>query len=532
MIRMQGVGVSRGVAAGKLKWLREAAAALRAAGSPQEEQARFVQAQMQAEKELTDLAAKAEGTAREILSTHALLLQDEDLSDSVRQGIQDGMSAETALQHAGNELVQALAGMEDAYLRERAADVRDVVQRLIRCLGGNEEQCLSGNAPCILAAAELSPSQTAQLDRKMVLGILLKGGSPVSHTAILARTMGIPAICGLGAALDAAQDGDQVCMDGETGCAALAPDDEELQSIQRKREAQQARRNAAERVRGLPDVTRTGRGLRILCSVSALEDLTAARESDAWGIGLLRSEFLCLAAGTLPDEESQYRAYRTAVEAVPGKRVVIRTLDIGADKQIGGLSVPREENPALGLRGIRLGLSQPEVLRVQLRALLRASAHGCLAVLLPMIASLWEVRACREMLAAAMEELSAEGAAFRRDIELGVMIETPAAVLIAPQLAQEVDYFSIGTNDLTQYLLACDRQSGELARFCDPKHPAVWAALRQTADAAHRAGIPVCVCGELAADESLLSEWLAVGVEEITVPPREVLPLRAALRGL
>lgn len=532
MICMQGKGVSRGVAVGTLRFLRGERAAKRPAGQPEEELALFRRAQQEAAAQLRSLAAKGEGAARELFETHALLVYDEDFEAAVQERTAAGLSAEEAVRLAGDELAGVLRAMTDAYLRERAADVLDVAGRLVRCLTGEKEDGLTADGPVIIAADDLTPSQTAQLDRARVLGFVTRGGSPVSHTAILARSMGIPAVCGLGDQLDEGCDGCLTCMDGEAGRVVAEPDGAALADMEARRKRLQARHAQDEAVRGLPDVTADGRPLAVLCSIGAPGDAEAARQSDARGVGLLRTEFLYLASGDLPGEEAQYRAYREAVDAMKGQRVVIRTLDAGADKQIGSLQLPAEENPALGLRGTRLCLSRPDMFRTQLRAILKASAHGRAAVLLPMIASVWEVRECRRLLEAAMAELAAEGRPFDREIELGVMIETPASVLIADELAREADFFSIGTNDLTQYLLACDRQSAGLDRFCDPRHPAVLTAIRLAAKAARQAGIRASVCGELAADEGMLPFLLEAGVGEISVPPRDVLRLRRAVRML
>ena len=532
MICMQGKGVSRGVAMGRLHFLRRKQAAKRPAGQPGEELALFQRAQQDAAAQLRVLAARTEGAARELFETHALLVYDEDFEAAVQARTAAGLCAEEAVRLAGDELAGVLRAMTDAYLRERAADVLDVAGRLVRCLTGEKEEGFAPDGPVIIAADDLTPSQTAQLDRTRVLGFVTRDGSPVSHTAILARSMGIPAVCGLGEQLDEGCDGCLACMDGEEGLVVTEPDGAVLADMAARQERLRARQAEDEAARGQPDLTADGRPLAVLCSIGAPGDAEAARRSDARGVGLLRTEFLYLASDELPDEEAQYRAYREAVDAMDGQRVVIRTLDAGADKQLGSLTLPKEENPALGLRGTRLCLSRPDMFRTQLRAILRASAHGNVSVLLPMIASAWEVRECRRLLEAAMAELEAEGLSFDREIRLGVMIETPASVLIAQELAREVDFFSIGTNDLTQYLLACDRQSAGLDRFCDPRHPAVLTAIRLAAQAARESGIGVSVCGELAADEGMLPFLLEAGVEEISVPPRDVLRLRRAVRRL
>lgn len=549
MIRLQGKGVSKGLAKGPIYYYKRAEAAAIStaaacpaadvdstmAADPTEEKRRFSDAAAATVRQLTALAETARREAGEeaalLFEAHTLLVADEDLTDCVNTAIENGRcTAERAVELARDQFAALLAATDDAYMQARADDVRDVARRILNNLAGGAECSIVLREPVILAADALSPSETLLLDKSKLLGILTQGGSSSSHTAILARTLGIPAVCGLGDTLAPALDGCTVIMDGAAGTVTVEPDAAALAAFKAACARQQVQQTQAEAVRGKPDVTPDGRTMNVYCNIGTPDDLAAVEANDGQGIGLLRSEFLYMAADGCPSEEAQFRAYRTVAAAMDGRRVVIRTLDIGADKQLKNLPLPKEENPALGMRAIRVCLERPEVFRTQLRALYRASVYGDMAILLPMIASVWEVRECRRICQSVMEELDAEGIPYHRDTPLGIMIETPAAVLIAPELAREADFFSVGTNDLTQYLLACDRQSGQLEQFRDPHHPAVLRAVKLAADAAHEAGIPIGICGDLAADLSLTETFLAIGIDSLSVPPAMVLPLRAAIR--
>ena len=543
MIRLQGKGVSKGLAKGPVCfYLRAEAAAIPTAAAdfaatcPAAEKRRLADAAAEAMRQLHALAETARKEAGEeaaqLFEAHALLLADADFTDCMNAAIEsERCTAEHAVQLARDQFAALLAATDDPYMQARAEDVRDVARRILNNLAGVSECAITLNEPVILAADALSPSETLLLDKSKLLGLLTQGGSGSDHTAILARTMGIPAVCGLGDALGPALDGLTAVMDGGAGTVTVDPDAAALAAFEAARERQRVLQTQMEAVRGQPDVTADGRQMNIYCNIGAPEDLLAVQANDGQGIGLFRSEFLYMAADGCPTEEEQFRAYRAVAAAMDGKRVVIRTLDIGADKQLSHFPLQKEENPALGMRAIRVCLERPEVFRTQLRALYRASAYGNVAILLPMIASVWEVRACKRICESVMAELDAEGIPYLRDTALGIMVETPAAVLIAADLAREVDFFSVGTNDLTQYLLACDRQSGHLGRFCDPHHPAVLRAVKLAADAAHEAGIPICICGDLAADVSLTETFLAIGIDSLSVPPAMVLPLRAAIRN-
>ena len=533
---LHGQGVSKGIQRGTIYFYsrRQAVVEPRQTGDVAGERERLAQARERAGSQLQEMAELARAQAGEsaalLFETHAMFLEDEDYTGAMDELVDQGYNAEYAVQQAGEQFSAMLAGMDDPYMQERAADVKDVTGRLLNILMGVAEGGIDSAGPVILAADDLAPSETIQLDKSKILAIATQRGSGNSHTAILARTMGIPAVCGLGTALDESCHGKEAFIVGETGQVIFDPDPETLQSLE-TRQAQQAQRQELLRAMvGQEDVTLDGKYVKLYCNIGSPEDVDAVLANDGQGIGLFRSEFLYLAASDYPDEEAQFQAYKAAASAMNGKRVIIRTLDIGADKQVDYFNLSKEENPAMGLRAIRICLNRPEVFRTQLRALYRASAYGKVAIMFPMITSVWEVKECRRACQKVMEELTDEGIPFNRDTELGIMIETPAAVFMAPELAQLVDFFSVGTNDLTQYVLACDRQCNDLGKFYDPHHPAVLRALKLAADAAHAAGIWIGICGELGADLRLLPTFLAMGIDELSVSPTAVLPLRAAIR--
>lgn len=538
MTILHGTGVSSGLAAGPLFFLtRPNEPVPEAAGSgPAAEEQRYRAARQEAAAQLNRLAEECRAQSGEeaalLFETHALFAEDEEFTDRVLSLIRaEKSAAEYAVQTAAEEFAGRFAAMDDEYMQARAADVRDVAGRIISLLTGRQNTAFAPDRPVILAADDLAPSETVRLDRSKILAILTRGGSPSSHTAILARTMAIPAVCGLGEALQSGHAGLTALVDGTTGRVVMDPDESERARHSEAAQRQQQEKALLEGLKDAEDVTPDGRRIDVLCNIGSTDDLPAALESGARGIGLFRSEFLYLGAQTCPDEETQFAAYRAAASEMRGKRVVIRTLDVGADKQADCFLLKKEENPALGLRAVRICLTRPDVFRTQLRAILRASAFGRVSVMFPMIASAWEVRECRRMLRSAMEELEREGIPFDRAIEAGVMIETPASVLIADELAREADFFSVGTNDLTQYLLACDRQMSSPNRFYDPRHPALLRALAIASEAAHRAGIWIGVCGELAAEADMLPFFLSLGIDELSVPPAAVLPLRQRIRS-
>ena len=537
MILMQGKGVSKGVIKGKLYFFQrpDTTVAMRQVEDVEAEKQRLAQAQETTVQQLNILAEKAREDAGEeiaiLFDTHAMFVEDEDYVECILSCLEEeGCNAEYAVQMAGEQFAAMFAAMDDAYMQARAADIRDVSQRILNNLMGIVEGGIDSEEPIILAADDLAPSETIQLDKSKILGFVTQGGSSNSHTAILARTMGIPAICGLGDALKAEYAGRVAYLDGETGSVVLDPDELTHAQIREKYNKQQEMKEILATMKGQDDVTLDGKKINVYCNIGSPEDVAAVLNNDGQGIGLFRSEFLYLAANDYPTEEEQFQAYKAVASAMGGKRVIIRTLDIGADKQVDYFDMKKEENPALGVRAIRICLNRPEVFKPQLRALYRASAYGKVAIMFPMITSVWEVKECKRACQSVMKELTAEGIPFDPETEIGIMIETPSSVFIAEDLAKYVDFFSVGTNDLTQYTLACDRQANDLGKFYDPHHPAVLRALKMAADAAHNAGIWIGICGELGADLSLLPTFLALGIDELSVTPNAVLPLRAAIR--
>lgn len=537
MILMQGKGVSKGVVKGKLYFYQRVNTNVEkcTVENIADEKARVQEAQEKSIAQLEALAEKCREEAGDeaavLFETHAMFVEDEDYVDCIMGTLDDEhCNAEYAVQTAGEQFAAMFAAMDDAYMRARAADIKDVTQRNLNNLMGVPEGGIDSDEPVILAADDLAPSETIQLDKSKILGFVTQGGSGNSHTAILARTMGIPAICGMGESLKPAYHGRLAYIDGETGQLFLDPDELTLAGLKDKYEKQQEMKKLLETMKGQEDVTLDGKHINVYCNIGSPDDLAAVLANDGQGIGLFRSEFLYLAADDYPTEEQQFEAYKTVAAGMNGKRVIIRTLDIGADKQVDYFDLKKEDNPAMGLRAIRICLNRPEVFRTQLRALYRASAFGKIAIMFPMITSVWEVKECKRACLAVQKELKAEGIPFNADTEIGIMIETPASVFIADELAKYVDFFSVGTNDLTQYTLACDRQCNDLGKFFDPHHPAVLRALKMAADAAHRNGIWIGICGELGADISLLPTFLAIGMDELSVSPSSVLPLRAEIR--
>ena len=537
MITIQGKGVSKGIAKGSLYFFQrpDTTVALKAVTDVESEKARLAAAQEQSIQQLNALAEKCQEDAGEemavLFETHAMFVADEDFVECITSMIEEeSCNAEYAVDQAGIQFAAMFAAMEDAYMQARAADIKDVAKRILNNLMGVVDGGIDSDVPVILAADDLAPSETLQLDKSKILGFVTMGGSGNSHTAILARTMGIPAICGTGDALTDIYNGRTAYIDGETGQMIIDPDAMTLAVLKEKYEKQQETKRLLENMKGQEDVTLDGKKMLLYCNIGSPEDVSAVLANDGQGIGLFRSEFLYLSASDYPSEDEQFEAYRAVAAAMNGKRVVIRTLDIGADKQVDYFGMKKEENPALGVRAIRICLNRPEVFRTQLRALYRASVFGKIAIMFPMITSVWEVKECKRACQSVMKELETEGIPYNPDTELGIMIETPSSVFVAEELAKLVDFFSVGTNDLTQYTLACDRQANDLGKFYDPHHPALLRAIKMAADAAHKAGIWIGICGELGADISMLPTFLAIGIDELSVSPAAVLPVRAAIR--
>lgn len=535
MIALHGEGVSAGIAGGKLHVLRrQTETPKRQISDPEGEIARFDAAREQAIAQLAALEMETQerlGQEQALLfQTHQMMLEDLDYRESVTGLISDQLvNAEYAVDQTAAQFSQIFAQMDDDYMQQRASDVLDVSRRVISLLMGREEIGWTGEEPVILAADDLVPSETARLDRRRVLAFVTAQGTGSSHTAIFARTMGIPAVVGLGEALLPDYDGREVYVDGASGDVYIDPDPETKARLITRGEELLRFRQHAEQYRGIPATTSEGRRIQLCANIGSPKDLDAAEQGDADGIGLFRSEFLYLGRDDYPSEEDQYQAYRQAAERMAGRLVVVRTLDIGADKQASYFALPQEENPAMGMRAIRICLTRPEVFRTQLRALYRASAHGNLAIMFPMITSLEEVRQVKEICKQVQAELQAAGVPFRAETPLGIMIETPAAALISDRLAPEVDFFSVGTNDLTQYTLAVDRQNGSIGTFCNPHHEAVLRLIQYATEQAHRAGIWIGICGELAADPDLTQTFAEMGIDELSMSPGRILETKARI---
>lgn len=537
MITIQGKGVSAGVGIGPLYFYRRASAQIPryTAEDAEVEWHRFKGAQTGAIEQLGELAEQARAEAGDdaamLFETHQMMAEDLDYEEAIEGFIRDGkLNAEAAVADAGAQFSAMFAAMEDAYMQARAADIKDVSQRILNILTGVVQGGIASDVPVLLAADDLAPSETIQMDKSKVLGFVTAGGSGSSHTAILARTLGIPAIVGVGDALKHEYEGREVIVDGVTGAVIVDPDDDTRERLLKKREEQMRLQRLLDTLKGQENVTKDGRKVRIYCNIGAPEDVHAVLVNDGGGIGLFRSEFLYLNSSDFPTEDEQFAAYKQVLSGMDGKEVIIRTLDIGADKQIGYFALPKEENPALGMRALRICLTRTEIFMTQLRALYRASCYGKLGIMFPMVTSVWEVREAKRMCEEAKRQLKAEGIPYSEDVQIGIMIETPAAALMSDRLAKEVDFFSCGTNDLTQYTLACDRQNNDLGRFYDPHHPAVLRLLQMVTENAHKNGIWVGICGELAADLELTETFLAMGIDELSVSPRAVLPLRNAVR--
>ena len=483
-------------------------------------------------KELYDKAIEDVGEANAmIFEIHQMMLEDLDYLESIENIIRtQEVNAEFAVATTADNFAQMFAAMDDAYMQGRAADVKDVSERVLDILCGVSGGMKEMTEPCIIAADDLAPSETVQLDKSKVLGFATMYGSSNSHTAILARTMNIPAVIGLGEDLLTKYDGKMAVIDGFTGMLYIDPDEETMKVMEEKRAKDQEQKALLEQLKGKENVTKSGQKINVYANIGNVSDVGAVLKNDAGGIGLFRSEFLYLENSDFPTEEQQFAVYKQVAENMAGKKVIIRTLDIGADKQVDYFGLDKEENPALGYRAIRICLTRKEIFKTQLRALYRAAMFGNISIMFPMIISVAEVHEIKAIIAEVKEELKNEGIPFKDDVELGVMIETPASVMISRELAKEVDFFSVGTNDLTQYTLAIDRQNAKLDKFYDPHHPAVLAMIKMAADNAHAEGAWIGICGELGADLELTEEFLKMGLDELSVSPAMVLPLRKRIR--
>ena len=539
MEQIFGKGVSKGVAASPISFYRRASGVIprHEVSDTAAELERFRAARETAKEQLAKLYDKALAEAGEdaamLFEAHQMMLEDLDFVESIEGMIEnDRVNAEAAVNDTGAQFAEMFAAMDDSYMQARAADIRDISTRVIGILTGEGESGIVSDVPCIVAADDLAPSETVQLDKALILGFITAGGSANSHTAILARTMGIPAIISAGDALQPEMEGKYAIIDGQTGEAVIEPDDAERERLLKKQAKEKALKELLDQLKGKPNVTKDGRNVMVYCNIGSPADIDAVLQNDGGGIGLFRSEFLYLQGSDYPTEDEQFKAYKTVAERMGGRRVIIRTLDIGADKQADYFHLDKEENPAMGLRAIRICLTRPEVFRTQLRALYRASAYGKIAIMFPMITSVWEVQEIKRICRNIRAELAEEGVPMADKVELGIMIETPAAVMMSAELAREVDFFSVGTNDLTQYTLAVDRQGVGLDRFFDAHHPAVLRMLRMAAENAHKAGIWIGICGELGADAELIETFLSMGIDELSVSPSAVLPLRSSIRSI
>ena len=478
-------------------------------------------------QKLYDKALKEVGEANAaIFEVHQMMLEDEDYNESVENIIHSQMvNAEYAVASTADNFAQMFEAMDDDYMRGRAADVRDISERVITVLAGGAGSGLDSDEPVIIAADDLAPSETVQLDKDKVLSFVTAHGSENSHTAILARTMGIPALIGTGIDLDETVDGKLGIVDGTNGVVYVDPDAELLEEMKKKQQEEQEKKRLLQTLKGKENITLDGQKVMLYANVGNIKDLGIALQNDAGGIGLFRSEFIYLGQDHYPTEEEQFQIYKTVAETMAGRRVIIRTLDIGADKQCDYFELDKEDNPAMGLRAIRICLTRPEIFKTQLRALFRASVYGNINIMYPMIISVDEVRQIKAIVEEVKAELTEQGIEYGNPAQ-GIMIETPASVMMSRELAEEVDFFSIGTNDLTQYTLAIDRQNSKLDKFFDSHHPAGLRMIQMTVENAHKAGIWCGICGELGADQALTKDFLAMGVDELSVSPGSILPLR------
>lgn len=535
---LRGKGISGGIVFGKLYFYKRTELTLtrRHIDDVDAEITRYHDAKQRALDSLKALYKKALNEAGEheaaIFEAHQMMLEDLDYEDTVVDIItKERVNAEFAVGQTADRFAEMFAAMENEYLRGRATDVRDVSEKLISALlSKGDDRLLQTDEPVIVVADDLMPSETVQLDKDQLLGFALLQGSTNSHTAILARTMSIPAVIHLDGQVDESCTGKDAIVDGFSGTVYLEPDAATVEQMTKLRDQHLRHLEMLEQLKGKENITKDGQTVRVYANIGHVPDLDYVLENDAGGIGLFRSEFLYLDSTDYPTEEEQFEAYKTVLEAMKGKLVIIRTLDIGADKQVDYFELPKEENPAMGFRAIRICLQRPDVFKTQLRALLRASAFGKLGIMFPMIISVEEVQKIKKVVEDVKAELKAQNVTFADDVELGIMIETPAAAVISDDLAKEVDFFSIGTNDLTQYTLAVDRQNQELENFYDPHHKAILRLIKLVVENGHKHGTWVGICGELGADPTLTETFLSMGVDELSVSPSKVLEVRAKVR--
>ena len=538
MTTLNGKGVYGAIALGKISVFtrKEAAVKRTHIDDIAAEKARLEAAKEKATEQLQEIynkALKEVGEANaQIFEIHMMMIEDEDYNDSIGSIIEtQSVNAEYAVAITADNFAAMFSSMDDAYMQARSADVKDISNRIISCLSEEKSENAVSDEKVIICADDLAPSETVQLDKDKVLAFVTAYGSSNSHTAILARNMNIPAIIGVGKELlEAVKSGDFAAVDGYTGEIFLDPDEKTREKLEKKRTEDEEKKRLLQELKGKENVTLDGRKINIYANIGSVDNIGAVLANDAGGIGLFRSEFLYLESSDYPTEEQQFAAYKRVLESMAGKKVIIRTLDIGADKQVDYFNLAKEENPALGYRAIRICLTRPEVFRTQLRALYRASAYGNLGIMFPMITSVSEVQKALDLCEQVKKELKADGIEYSEKVEIGIMIETPAAAIISDRLAPMVDFFSVGTNDLTQYTLACDRQNAAIEQFIDTHHEAILRLIEMAAENAHKNGKWIGICGELGADTSLTETFLRMGIDELSVSPAFVLKVRDAVR--
>ena len=536
MEKYTGKSIFKGIAIGKILFYQKGEQPVKRVKieDTAEQIKRYEDARAKAAEQLQGLYEKALKEVGEanaaVFEVHQMMLEDDDYIDSVVNIIEtQQVNAEFAVATTGDNFAKMFAEMEDDYFKARAADVKDISERMVNILSGNESGGALGDEPVIVVAEDLAPSETVQMDKEKLLAFVTRLGSANSHTAILARTMNIPALIEVD--IKEEWNGKMAVVDGYTGTFYIDPDEETLKKMQEKKEEDIKARELLQELKGKEDITVDGKHIKLYANIGGVKDVTSVLANDAAGIGLFRSEFLYLEADNYPDEEAQFQAYKTVAENMAGKKVIVRTLDISADKQVDYFNLDHEENPAMGYRAIRICLDRRDIFRTQLRALLRASAYGNIGIMYPMIISVDEVKEIKKIVESIKAELTEKGIEYG-EVEQGIMIETPAAVMISDLLAEEVDFFSIGTNDLTQYTLAIDRQNSKLDNIYDSHHPAVLRMIQKTIENGHKAGCWVGICGELGADMTLTETFLKMGIDELSVSPTFVLPIRKLIREM
>lgn len=540
MTKFQGKGVFGAVAIGEISVFQKQEVKVKRCHitDTENEKVRIEQAKEKSKEQLQQIYEKAlrevGETNAQIFEIHMMMIDDEDYNDSINNIIDSqNVNAEYAVAVTSDNFAEMFSSMDDSYMQARASDVKDISERLIENLSSGNQDTNKTSDKVIICASDLAPSETVSLDKEKVLAFVTANGSSNSHTAILARNMNIPAVIGVGEKfLEEIKNGETAIVDGFTGEVYINPDSSTLEKLEKKQKQDTEKKELLQKLKGKENVTLDGTKINIYANIGGVENIGAVLLNDAGGIGLFRSEFLYLENSDYPTEEQQFQAYKKVLESMAGKKVIIRTLDIGADKQVDYFNLEKEENPALGYRAIRICLTRPEIFKTQLRALYRASAFGNLGIMFPMITSVKELEKIKEICEEVKSELRKEDVEYSENTEIGIMIETPAAAIISDKLAPMVDFFSVGTNDLTQYTLACDRQNPRLEEFCDTHHEAILRLIKMSAENAHKYGAWIGICGELAGDTTLTEEFLRMGIDELSVSPAFVLKVRDAVRNI